>query len=145
MEDAGASSLKPYLAIHSLLPQHYTSTEWSSQGLSRTLSSIIDTATITSHSVLLSVSSASTIFGIDSDLPLVNSRMMKNNTKKKGFYGGEGFENEEDGERDLRFVGKVRDVVERWFRVVRIEKLVEEDVGMKGVEEEDRSSQIMLV
>lgn len=76
-------SLQSYLAIHSLLPLHRLSTEWSSQGLSRTLSSVISTAISTSRHLLLSISETSVAFGISAELPLINSRMMKNNTKKK--------------------------------------------------------------
>ncbi|KAK6531094.1 hypothetical protein TWF281_007919 [Arthrobotrys megalospora] len=119
----------PFLAIHSLLPLHHLSTEWSSQGLSRTLSSIISTSISTSRALILSVSATSLTFGISAELPLINSRMMKNNTKKKGFYGGEGFEEEEGGERDLRFVGRVRDVLQRWCRVVSVEEIMDDDGG----------------
>ncbi|KAF3146854.1 hypothetical protein TWF569_006317 [Orbilia oligospora] len=127
---------RPYLAIHSLLPLHHLSTEWSSQGLSRTLSSIVSTTISTSRCLLLSISETSVTFGIAAELPLINSRMMRNNNKKKGFYGGEGFEEEGGGgETDLRFVGRVRDVLKRWCRVVGVREVM--DGGGEGGEEED--------
>ncbi|KAK6544706.1 hypothetical protein TWF694_001392 [Orbilia ellipsospora] len=136
--------IKPYLAIHGVLPLHHLSTEWSAQGLSRTLSSIIDAAKITSHNLLISVSSNSHTFGISADLPLINSRMMKNNTKKKGFYGGEGFEDEESGQQDLRFVGKVKDVFSRWCKIIHIDK--PSGVDSSELENEElKPSQDMLV
>ncbi|KAJ6259352.1 hypothetical protein Dda_6252 [Drechslerella dactyloides] len=143
-EDANTTIIdderQPYLAIHGLLPLHHLSTEWSAQGLSRTLASISDTATATSRTLMLSISADSRAFGIAAELPLINSRMMRKNTRQKGFYGGEGFE-QEDGERqDLRFIGSVRDVLGRWCRVVE-GAAVEGDVKRFG----DRSSQEMLV
>ncbi|KAK6515217.1 hypothetical protein TWF506_007560 [Arthrobotrys conoides] len=133
---------QPYLAIHSLLPLHHLSTEWSSQGLSRTLSSIISTTISTSRSLVLSISESSMTFGISAELPLINSRMMKNNNKKKGFYGGEGFEDEEGGgEKDLRFVGRVRDVLMRWCRIVGVREVMDDG----GVEEEEDDEEEMMV
>ncbi|KAF3923996.1 hypothetical protein ABW21_db0203376 [Orbilia brochopaga] len=139
---AGDSSRLPYLAIHGLLPLHHLSTEWSAQGLSRTLASIIDTATTISRALLLSVSADSRAFGIAAELPLINSRMMRNNTRQKGFYGGEGFEEDGGEGKDLRFVGNVRDVIRRWCRIVEAEAL---DEGTRRFTDRDRSSQEMLV
>ncbi|EWC45439.1 hypothetical protein DRE_00838 [Drechslerella stenobrocha 248] len=138
------AGIPPYLAIHSMISLHHLSAEWSSQGLSRTLSAAIDTAAAISHNLLFSVSADSRTFGIAAELPLINSRMMRNNTKLKGFYGGEGFEDEEDdgsggAQRDLRFVGRVKDVVRRWCRIVDIDSLMED------VAHQDRSSQDVLV
>ncbi|KAK6356143.1 hypothetical protein TWF718_000515 [Orbilia javanica] len=140
LSSQSTASLRPYLAIHSFVPLHHLSTEWSSQGLSRTLSSIISTTIATSRDLLLSISETSVAFGISAELPLINSRMMKNNTKKKGFYGGEGFEEEESGERDLRFVGRVGDVLQRWCRVVRVEEVMD-----GGHPEETEDGEEMMV
>ncbi|EPS43334.1 hypothetical protein H072_2625 [Dactylellina haptotyla CBS 200.50] len=141
-EAAASKAIRPYLAIHSLLPLHHLSTEWSAQGLSRTVASIIDTANKSSRNLLLSVSSDSQAFGILADLPLVNSGMMKNNTKKKGFYGGEGFEDEEKGQQDLRFIGSVKDVLSRWCKLIHVDKLSEGSIAPNDIRS---SSQDMLV
>ncbi|KAF3226139.1 hypothetical protein TWF192_007008 [Orbilia oligospora] len=133
---------RPYLAIHSLLPLHHLSTEWSSQGLSRTLSSIVSTTISTSRCLLLSISETSVTFGIAAELPLINSRMMRNNNKKKGFYGGEGFEEEgEGGETDLRFVGRVGDVLKRWCRVIGVQEVM----GGEGEGEEGDDGEEMMI
>ncbi|KAK6499886.1 hypothetical protein TWF481_010243 [Arthrobotrys musiformis] len=129
-EEAGEGG---YLAVHSLLPLHHLSTEWSAQGISRTLAAIVAAGVASKRRVVVGVSRDSGVFGADAEVPLVNSRMMKNNSKKRGFYGGEGFEEEEEGGRDMRFIGSVRGVLERWFRVVGVEELEEgEGDGMMG-------------
>ncbi|KAK6332301.1 hypothetical protein TWF696_003021 [Orbilia brochopaga] len=142
-ENTNTNGRQPYLAIHGLLPLHHLSTEWSAQGLSRTLASVIDTTTAIFRTLLLSVSADSRAFGIAAELPLINSRMMRNNTRQKGFYGGEGFEEDvAGGQTDLRFVGNVRDVLGRWCRIVEGAALEE---GTRRFSDRDRSSQEMMV
>ncbi|KAK6363392.1 hypothetical protein TWF730_000824 [Orbilia blumenaviensis] len=145
-----------YIAIHGLLLLHAISTEWSAQGLSRSLATIIaavSSSTQTPRELVISLPGSDSVFGIDAKLPLVNSRMMNKNNKnlimkkkkkkERAFYGGEGFEDDESGfggtidhgdeegdeeeeEEDMRFIGTVRDVVQRWFKVVEMDEIMDD-------------------
>lgn len=132
-------TVPPFLGIYGLLPMHYDSTEWSSQGIARTLASIVTAGNKIDRQILIEVPYAST-FGLNTELPLVNTRLMKGREKKKkrpmSFYGGEGFEKEEE-EEEPELKGKVRHVIERWCQVVEIDELLGEKIveydGERGV------------
>lgn len=128
----------PILAVHCILPMHYSSTEFSLQGLSRTFALLMSSTSSRSsrYRLLISVPQ-SELCGLDAEIPLMNSIMMKNNaSRKKSYYGGEGFEEGAGEERDMRFIGRVRSCIQRWCRIVEMDELLRNEAEVEGGEED---------